>query len=312
VDNKKVYHEIKAHIQSGAFKVSGKELFIDCPGCGDESHFSVNIYNGRHHCFKCSIGGHLATEIINNRLEWKKLTHNLKSGDYTEHEARRQIILPVNSYNIYESLHPELFVKPKRKHVSNSLSLCQKAFSYCLGRGVSAEQIRDYKVYICPNDPRVYFPYWNESAEITYHMGRKIMGNDDYLKTKDAENSEKPLFGRHITVHKGSVILVEGVFDHFVTSHSYALMGSSINSGQIIQLRNDDVKRVFVLGDPDASEKAELMAKKIRQFRFDAFPVYLHTKADPAKLGRRIMSGLVEQLLARSDKVFEPIHIVVV
>ena len=309
MDKKTTYQYIKAHIQSGAFKISGRELFTDCPGCGDEKHFSVNLRNGRYNCFKCSIGGHLASVIINNRIEWKQLTRNLLSGDSSDYEPHRVIKIPKDAYNVYETLHPELFSRPRRKQVSNSLSLCQKAFSYCLSRGVSAEQIRDYKVYIRPCDPRVYFPYWNESGEITYYMGRKMMGNDDYLKTKDAENSEKPLFGRQVTVLSDSVILVEGVFDHFVTPNSYALMGSSINSGQIIQLRNDDVKRVFVLGDPDASEKADTMAMKIRQFRFDAFPVYLHTKADPNKLGRQVMTAIVKHLLSRKDRVFEPIHL---
>jgi len=307
----KVYQYVKLHIESGAYNLSGNELYMECPDCGDETHFSVNLTNGFYNCFKCPNGGRLSSVIVNNRSEWKKLTHNLMTKDFIGNKKTGNIVLPKNAFNVYDVLYPSK-TKPRKKHISNSLSLCGRAFSYCIGRGLSVEQIRDYDVYVCPGDPRVYFPYWDKTGKVVYYMGRKMMGDDNVEKTKDAENSEKPLFGRHVTVLTDSVILVEGVFDHFVTPNSYALMGSSINVEQVLQLRKDDVKRVFVLGDPDASEKAYIMAKKLRSFRFKAFPVYLHTNGDPGKMGREKMVNMAENLLSVNRKIFEPIHLTIV
>lgn len=303
-----VYQYIKSHIQSGAYNINGKELFLSCPECGNDSHFSVNVINGLYNCYKCPVGGRLSAIIVANRLEWKKLTRNLLSKDFLFSKTFDKISLPKNSFSVYNVLYPNQ-TSPRKKHIANSLSLCERAFSYCIKRGLLKEQIRDYRIYVCPGDPRVYFPYWNGEGEITYYMGRKMMGDDESLKTKDAFNAEKPLFGRHVQILTDVAVLLEGVFDHFVTPKSYALMGSSIGVEQILQLREDGVKKVFVIGDPDASRQADSIAKKLRNFRFKAFAVYMHMEDDPGDLGRKNMTKIVEMLLNRNDQVFKPIHI---
>lgn len=303
-----VYQYVKSHIQSGAYDLAGDELFLACPSCGNENHFSVNIKVGMYNCFKCEVGGRLASQIVNDKLEWKRLTKNMSSGNLVGSKRNDdKIELPKVSFEVHKSLYPD-GTEPK-VHVKNSLNLCKRAFEYCVKRGLTNEQIRDYRVYIVPQDPRVYFPYWNANGEVTHYMGRKMMGSDDTLKTKDAGNSEKPLFGRHVNVHKDFVVLVEGVFDHFVTAQSYALMGSSVNEDQMLQLRADGVSRVFVIGDPDASASATRQAKKLRGMRFSAFPVFLHSTKDPAELGRETMYGIVDELYKRKDRVFRPIHV---
>jgi len=303
---KQVYQYVVAHIHDGAYHIAGRELFIACPECGDESHFSVNISNGRYNCFKCPCGGRLSSVILSNRVQWKKLTQNLLSKDLLGSKSTGKIVLPKNAFVIYSVLYPS--EPATARHIQNSLSLCERAFKYCLKRGLTKEQIRDYRVYVCPMDPRVYFPYWDGTGEIVYYMGRKMMGNQD-IRTKDAENTEKPLFGRHVKVHRDVVSLVEGVFDHFVTPFSYAIMGSSINSTQILQLRDDEVKTVFVIGDPDAAITIMMVAQKLRNFRLNAFPVFVHMEGDPGDLGREKMELITEELLSKKRTIFQPIHV---
>lgn len=308
---KQTYQYVKAHIQSGAYDLSGRELFMACPGCGNDSHFSVNLSNGKFNCFKCTVGGKLAGEIANDRLNWRRLTGNLLDSDFLSNRSTpgRKIDLPKNAYIIHSALYSD-GNSPRKKHVNNSLSLCERAFIYCQKRGLTKEQIKKYRVFIKPMDPRVYFPYWNRYGEITYFMGRKMMGVQDVMKTKDVEDTEKPLFGRQVEVLRDRVILVEGVFDHFVTKSSYALMGSSVSTAHIMQLREDGVKTVYVLGDPDASLTAENNARKLRNFKFNAFPVFMHTKGrDPGDLGRDRMDEVVKELFSKVRRVFTPIHI---
>ncbi|KKN13376.1 hypothetical protein LCGC14_1006950 [marine sediment metagenome] len=303
-----IYQYIIAHIQDGAYTLSGKELFVPCPECGNESHFSINLTNGKYNCFKCPVGGKLAPEIVKHRLEWQRLVRNLPTGDFLNSKLTGKIILPENSFIIYNVLYLNSLTS-KKKHIQNSLSLCEKAFKYCIKRKLTKEQIRDYRVYVCPMDPRVYFPYWDDHGEIVYYMGRKMMGDQDTLKTKDAENAEKPLFGRHVKVHRDTVVLVEGAFDHFVTPISYAIMGSSISVYQMLLLKEDGVKRVFVLGDPDASATIVNTTKKLRDFRITAFPVFIHMDGDPSDLGRKRMEMITKELLSKDRTVYQPIHI---
>ena len=305
-----VYNYIKVHLNSGAYDAHGSsEVSMVCPGCGDDGHFSININKMKYNCYKCSIGGNLAQTVIKRRSEWRKLTQSLATTkDLVSGGNKGKIFFPKNAFNVYKSLYPD-FAEPQKKHITNSLSLCERAFKYCRGRGLSKEQIRDYGIYVCPGDPRVYFPYWNGGGEITYYMGRKMMGSIDVMKTKDAFEAEKPLFGRHVKVLRKMAVLLEGVFDHFVTPMSYALMGSSIGTEQMLQLREDGVEKIFVIGDPDASEQADRIAKKLGNFRFQAFPVFLHSTSDPGELGVKIMTEIVETLLDRDDKVYKPIHV---
>ena len=288
--SKEVYDYIVDHLRSRACTAENGEVKMPCPGCGDEGHFSVNIRRGVFNCFKCEIGGNVRYEIQRNKQEWLSLVSRLPSDTPSGYPRRAFPICSLDGQAISVMLRGS---PPKQKEFGYTAAV--NAMKYCLKRGMTKEQIAEYKVCIKPLDPRVWFPYWNEKGELTYQMGRSMT---DTVEPKTfSMGLELPLFGRHVQVERDEVVLVEGVFDHFATPHSYALMGSNITGPQIIQLREDGIKRVFIILDPDASQQAVTAAQKLANFGFDVFPVMINKyEKDPAELGREQMSNIVKTL----------------
>ena len=285
MDKRDIYDQIIQNVKSGICEQHGDEVSVQCPGCGDEKqHFSLNIKKGLYNCFKCHMTGNLKVEMIKDRTFWSSLQHNTRSPFSSE--ARP--ICSLDGRPVWDTLlkGPSPFNPEYVAAIT--------AMRYCHKRGMTKEQVHDYKVYLKHWDSRVYFPYWNEEGGMTFWMGRST--NDELIKPKTMtlEDAELPLFGRHIHIERDEVVLVEGVFDHFATPGSYALMGSNITGPQIIQLREDNIKRVFIILDPDANQQAVSVARKLANFRFDVFPVVIQGGKDPAELGRERMSIIVK------------------
>jgi len=278
-------------LKSGQFSKSGDEYVIHCPFCDDSTgHHYINLYKKMSYCFNSSchasvifttfFAGHnvrniLATEISNRKHRDKgqeaiDLSCPLKP--IFGHEASPLVSMPVQA-------------------------TIRKVYNYCLSRGMTHKQIEEYKVSFKPYEGRAYFPYWNGDGQTVFWMGRAL--GDQLPKTAEKRGSEKPLFGRHVKrIRNGPVVLVEGVFDHFATPNSYALMGSSITASQIAALIEDHIPRVFFIADPDASEAMQSMASALSGSHIEAYPVQLiGTTADPAELGREAMSKVVGELL---------------
>jgi hypothetical protein len=141
----------------------------------------------------------------------------------------------------------------------------------------------------------VWFPYW-EADEVLWAVGRSFNGSEP--KTMEVGTTEKPLFGRHLGPSPKSVVLVEGVFDHLHVPESFAVMGSTVTSRQILSLVADGVERAFLLFDPDAEDKVKASAEHLRRFGVPTWPVFWRgTRKDPAEIGRVRMGNVVRSML---------------
>ena len=125
--------------------------------------------------------------------------------------------------------------------------------------------------------------------DVIYWMGRSLIEDD--IKTLEPRNTTKPLFGRHVFKLPGpDVFLVEGVFDHFQTPKSYALMGTNLNDLQLDQLKRDGIRRVFLVFDPDANKAMDRTTQKLAKAGITAISCRLPGTLDPGDLGSGIMS----------------------
>lgn len=288
--SQEIYNYIVNYLKSGACTVEKDEVTMPCPGCGDNKHFSINIRKGVFNCFKCEVGGNIRYEIQRNRREWSSLISGLLPGHPTGYIRKASPFCPLRGTAISAFLRG---VPPKQKELRWTTAV--NAMRYCLKRGMTKRQIEIYRVCVKALDPRVWFPYWNEKGELTYEMGRSMVNSVEPKTFSIGE--ELPLFGRHVYIERDEVVLVEGVFDHFATPHSYALMGSNVTGPQIIQLREDGIKRIFVILDPDAHRQSVTAARRLANFGFDVFPVVIGDYSrDPADIGRKKMSEIVRTL----------------
>lgn len=300
MDAEDIYQYAINCIKSGAADIHQDEAGMPCPnsGCDDEGgHFSINTRKGLFNCYKCHFSGSILSIISRNRSEWL-LAVGTPRGTKSPPKGR---VFPFCGTPLYVlqqgglSEDKKKGAAPKPFSAKTAAIQAYRAEEYCLKRGMTREQIAEYRVSIKSLDPRIYFPYWNEEGELTFWMGRAI---NDVVEPKTTEptDSVKPLFGRHVKRLERLVVLVEGVFDHFVTPSSYALMGSGITGEQISQLMLDGIKRVFLLQDPDAAEVMTINSRKLGQFNIKAHICMLGGNRDPAEIGAEIMRKVVSEL----------------
>lgn len=273
-------------LKSGRFSRAGNEYVICCPFCDDtKGHHYVNVQKRVSYCFRnnCKISvsfrHQLTGHSVRNLLETKLVSG---SSQITSQDA-----VDVNC-----PLFPIMELKGSSKNWALKSSVGH-IYDYCISRGMTHKQIVKYRISAKPFENRVYFPYWNKRGDFIFWMGRALGKQEP--KTVEKKGAVKPLFGRHANwVSDGPVVLVEGVFDHFATPMSYALMGSSITTSQIKCLIMDKVKKVFVIGDPDADTSAQSICKRLMSSYITAYPVQLvGTSKDPADLGIEKMSRVV-------------------
>ncbi|MCK5017417.1 MAG: hypothetical protein KAS32_10155 [Candidatus Peribacteraceae bacterium] len=287
--------DVKIHVfgclRSGAFEQSGDEVYMQCPGCGDDDrHFSVNVSRFKFNCYRCDVGGSLASLFADSGVRREF------SGLVTTPKGRVEKGTSTFAGWSGEPIHDILFSETERKLGKYLRGQAAQAFNYCRKRGMSHDQIRKYQVSIQEYVPRAFFPCWDEDGKPTFYMGRLYIDDTDQKKTLEPIDSEKPLFGRHIKKYTDWVIIVEGVFDHLVTPRSYAMMGSSLSFPQLKILQADGIKRVFIVMDPDAHGKAQNIAKRTLQFGIRSYPVEMGTTDDPGKLGPKVMGNLHQAL----------------
>tara|TARA_Y100000310_G_scaffold241651_1_gene245690 strand:+ start:3587 stop:4531 length:945 start_codon:yes stop_codon:yes gene_type:complete len=290
--NKLLLDKLKVCLLSGDFSRSDNELIIKCPFCSDEKgHCYVNCQKKVSFCFKCRTSTQFKTSLQGHTVKSLLYAYGKKQGNKVF--AYDNPIMPETAFVSIMSIVGE----EPRASIGSAVRI-ERAYDYCIKRRLTIRQIQQYRISVKPFDSRVYFPVWNEEEKITFYMGRTTI--NQIPKTIEMKNSSKPLYGRHIEKVQGdTVILVEGVFDHFATPKSYALMGIHITRSQIKTLRDDDVKRVFVVGDPDSSKLSVGVSRLLLANHIQAFPVQLiGTKLDPADLGRKIMSKLVDKLVS--------------
>lgn len=299
ISNSDLVRFILEEVEADDFVFNGNNLTLDCPSCRKEGHFGVSVERLVYNCFKCECRGKIRLDTSATMSGWKRVlrlvrgNRDVVSGG--REDGRVAVSLPFWPIGVLpESPSPTPRPgKPTQKQ-------CLEGIRYLLGRGVTADQIRDYKVSMLFADPRVYFPYWNPEGETIFWMGRLYEDDPDLPKTMEPGHpAVKPLFGLHVRpahYFNKICVLVEGVFDHLTTPHSLALMGSSINPFQIGQLKDINPRKVVVLLDPDAMRKSLHVLSVLLRQGFPALAVTLRTDKDPGDLGPAVMQRVVDRL----------------
>jgi hypothetical protein len=286
---------VTRQVIAGDFEVSGFRLLMDCPfpdcqTARKRRHFYVNREWYGWRCYRKGEHGSLKDLVLENPRLWSPVRRLDDRG--TSRGASSPSLSLADLVPLVED-SPRVFA-----------SFRARAYKYALSRGMTPAQIADYKVAAKPLDDRLWFPFWTPDGECTFRMGR-ILGGEG-VKTYEEGLADKPLYGSHVRKPSGFAVLVEGVFDHFATPHSYALMGSAyLTEQQQATLRAwlaaGVIDRVFWLSDPDAKDKARGQVLRARREGFPATACFLEGRDDdPADLGPGLMGRVVNELAGHS------------
>ncbi len=290
-DAKILLDALEQALKSGGFTQSSDEYVFNCPFCDDQSgNFYLNIAKKVGHCFRASCGKGVS---FKQQFIGHSVRGYLQAGLTSASSPKN-----IHEVDVNYPLIPIMDVKGDDKIWALKSSI-GRVYDYCISRGMTHKQIVDYKVSAKPFESRAYFPYWDSQGDVIFWMGRAL--GSQMPKTTEKRGTSKPLYGRHVKKWglNESIVLVEGVFDHFATLGSYAIMGSSISTEQVHTLFRDNVGRVFVIGDPDADGAVERICKKLLSSCILAYPVQLAgTDKDPAELGPKVMGKVVSELTA--------------
>lgn len=285
-DLRSIVDYIRRQVQANNCNTNQRRTRLDCPICDDtKRHFYLYLSNFTAHCFRC--GAHFNLRGILTLVDLRLL----KLASTHSATPDRKFKVPFDGWDAVP-------VCPITRHNPGVDSVAHQVYWRCIDRGVTAQQIEQYVVSVRPWVPRAYFPVWDDCGDLVYWCSRTLL--DEEPRMDSMQDSTRPLYGRHVQRYTDQVILVEGVFDHFVTRQSYGILGPSVTEQQVTVLKQDGVRRIFVVGDLDARTKAHESARVLAEQGMQSYPVHLPTsggKKDPSDYGRAAMSGVVTQLL---------------
>jgi DNA primase len=249
--------------------VKGDEAFFFCTysqGCNGLHHkrkLQVNLQTDLMHCWVCGFHGGSLLKIL-----WRLGEQDPDYLAYKEEVEAKRGSRRSRPAKEYERVRlPAEFRTLSRP--SDSL-YSRQALAYLTSRGVTPEDILDYKLGYCAEGryaERVIVPSFDEYGELNFFVGRGVWERvqPPYLS---GEFDKDIVFNDLLVDWRKPVTLVEGPFDAFKAGHNaVALQGKRVPKrlmAKILQLR----PRVVVALDHDAPREtlgiaAELVNSEI-------------------------------------------------
>ena len=258
---------------------------FDCPFCGaDKQRFSVSIFKGITHCWKCDytksiiqfvqdvedIGLAEAFQTIKRYYSVKYV----KKKVIREKPTAAQLTQRFKSYKFISEL--------KKPSYSQML-----AIKYLNRRGLNERSIKLYNLGFLEEYPGYIISPFIESGLVVYFVARKFTGygtryNNPKLEDWGIGKSEL-LYNNDSAVEYSSegINIVEGVYDVYATGrNSVGLLGKSISSIQLSKVIMMNPTSIKVMLDSDAKDNAFALADRLAPL----FPtkVVLYKKGDPS------------------------------
>lgn len=280
--------DIRNILRNCFYNSSGNHLIADCPFCGQERHFYLNVYkiflqHGRSYvnawdCKKCGESGNIKKLLV----KLQKLTL-LEDGQYTDLNKK----INVKLIEELEEADLDLSVEDCRLPIGFKRA---KSDAYLEDRGFTKREFEKYRVgrtLVLPSFEDYVILAIEEGNKTKGYIGRSILSkaqidsiNRDFkrrgikkkhIRYRNSLNTpfNKLLIGYdEIMFTTQWVILVEGFFDKVRVDQALELddsdeikccvtFGKSISLEQIRKLQRRGVGKVILIQDPDALKETK-------------------------------------------------------
>lgn len=249
---------IKSHLLSyftnrwGMFEYTRGWLKGNCPECGAENKFGVNIGTNRVHCFRCDFRN---TPIFTVSLI-EKVTI----------PAAYNIIKAFDGYEFYESSPivyertPVILPEGYRRLSSGTSQIARSARNYIeKKRGLDVAKLSSKGFGYCDSGKLfgyIIMPFYVK-GKLVYYQTRNFMANGPKFNNPKIEDFG---IGKSNLIYNidslwlyYNVNIVESVFNaETIGDNTIALSGKSISEWQWTTILSSPVKRVTIILDPDA------------------------------------------------------------
>lgn len=246
-------------------------LKSNCPYCGKEMKFGINISQNWAHCFRCGEHPTLYNLVcfIENTTNYSDIINLLNSGNYqgltfkdnntpVEIKEKSNIYLPDNFINI--SLGNSQIGKLARK--------------YLINRGFDIKELSELGWGYCTKGKYlgyIIMPFY-ENGRLIYYNARLFLGNGP--RYNNPTISETGLGKSFIIYNKDAlslyrlVYLCEGVINaQTMGKRGIAFGGKNISPYQINELIKSPASKFIILLDSDAKDKALSLAFKLIDYK---------------------------------------------
>lgn len=274
----------------------------DCPYCGGEKKFGINLSNNRCNCFKC--GEHPSpislVMYLENTDSFHEVLSILESGDYSgyvfkeekvELKGKKEFFLPDGFKNI--SMGTSLLARSARNYLKkrgfNIEELARKGWGYC--------NTGKYLGYII-------IPF-TEHGQLTYFNARLYMGAGPKYNNPEVDITG---LGKSFIIYNAdaleiyrTVFICEGAINaETLGENGIATGGKAIARYQVNRLIKSQVEKFVILLDPDAKKEAIDLALKLCNFK-KVKVVYLPDGTDCNDLGRKEVLRYVRKAEWKSE-----------
>ena len=272
----------------GAFDYRKGWMKSDCPYCGGEKKFGINLSNNRCNCFKC--GEHPSpislVMYLENTDSFHEVLSILESGDYSgyvfkeekvELKGKKEFFLPDGFKNI--SMGTSLLARSARNYLKkrgfNIEELARKGWGYC--------NTGKYLGYII-------IPF-TEHGRLTYFNARLYMGAGPKYNNPEVDITG---LGKSFIIYNAdaleiyrTVFICEGAINaETLGENGIATGGKAVSRYQVNRLIKSPVEKFIILIDPDAKDKSLDLAFKLVPFK-KVKVVFLPDNEDVNSLGKR-------------------------
>lgn len=245
----------------------------DCPFCGKEKKFGINLFTDRGHCFYCEIHIKPVQVVLDlEKIQFPKLVNllsNLDSSSFNNYESK----LKYTPDKEYEKLQlPEGFkllifgesqiAKLARNYIKNKRhlnveKLALKGWGYCT-KGTHMGHI--------------IMPVYNMDKELIYYVTRAFINTGIKFLNPDTEKfgigKSSIIYNFEALYKYSSIDLVESIINaETLGDKAIATLGKSLSKYQVQQIIISPVKSVNVILDPDALKQSIELVMELSNYK---------------------------------------------
>lgn len=281
-------------IKLGAYDYRHGWMKCRCPYCGREAKFGINLSMNRTNCFRC--GEHPSPMnlilYLENLETYAEAFRILESSQYEGYIFKEEKVELKSQKELYL---PEGFFLLNQ----GDNTLGKAARNYVKKRGFDPDELS--KRGWGYGTKGKYFGYliipFHERGHLTYFNARLFMGNGPRYNNPDTSESglgKSLLFFNYDALEMyNSVFLCEGAINaQTMGERGIASGGKAISRYQINKIIKSPCKRIIILFDPDAKDRAIDLALKLVNFK-KVKVVFLPEGKDCNDLGRKETLRLV-------------------
>lgn len=240
----------------------------NCPSCGKEFKFGVNISLNRTNCFVCGYNPSPLDMVMDlEHLSLKDLYIFLDRAEFEGYEFKEEKV------ELKERI--EVFLPEGYKLLNQGESqLAKSARSYISERGFDIRKMSRKGWGYCNKDK--YFGYiilpFYDNNRLTYFNARNYMSTGPKYNNPDTDvtgvGKSMIWYNKDALYMYSQVYILEGLFNaETMGDKALAAGGKFVSRYQINDIIKSPVERVIIILDPDAIDKAVDLALKLVDFK---------------------------------------------